>query len=417
MGAVRRLLLPALAVTAALAAAPASRADPGTPAPPAPKPPVAETLKNVEPWLASQDWAVRSLAAHGLRRRTEPGVVFLCARALAKERDPVVRGTLLGALQGRPRIDLVSEGGALLAEALVSALDEKNTLLRERAHALLARMPPVPLGDKPEILKGWWTRGKDALEREQVWLLQTPRVPPAGGAPSAPGETKTVAPVDPDVYAWVEGLQRDGLEVVLVVDSTGSMGGVIAAAKAQCQALVRRLRSLVPQFRAGLVTYDDGARLRVPLTVDAAELQRAFDKVGAGGGGDMEEGVDKGILLAMRQDQVGWSRKAHRVIVVVGDAPPHEGDVAPLLRRLAKAVEDELFDHPVCVHCVSTASEGVEHFGAIASAGRGFHVTLGTTDRLGEELVLLSFGAKFRALAIAWLEEVDKIRAAEPEAR
>jgi hypothetical protein len=410
-------VLPSLLLAAFLAAGARLGADPGPARPAAPAPPVAETLRNVEPWLASPDWTVRSLAAHGLRRRTEPGVVVLCARALAREKDPVVRGCLLGALQGRPRVDLVGEGGAGLADALVLALDEPNALLRERAHRVLTRIPPVPLGDKPEVLRGWWARGREALELEQGWILRTPRGPAAGGTPPAPGETQTFAPMDPDIYAWVEGLQRDGLEVVLAIDSTGSMGPVIAAAKAQCQALVRRLRSLVPQFRAGLVTYDDGARLRVALTTDPGELQKGFDKVAAGGGGDVEEGVDKGIYVALRQDQVGWSRKAHRVVVVVGDAPPHEGDVAPLLRRLTKAAEDEMFDHAVTVHCVSTAAEGVPHFGAIAAAGRGFHLTLGRTDRLGEELVLLTFGAKFRAVATAWLEEVDRIRAAEPEAR
>jgi Mg-chelatase subunit ChlD len=384
------------------------------PRPAPPEPPVAESLANVTPWLESKDWTVRSIAAYGLRRRTEPGVVVLCARALARETDPLVEGMLLGALQGRPRIDLVSEGGVTLAEALVGRLEHRHPLLRERAHALLTRMPPVPLGDKPEILKGWWARGREALAEEQAFLLKQPRAPAAGGAPAAPGETKTVAPVDPDVYSWVEGLQRDGLELVVVMDSTGSMGAVIAAAKAQCQALVRRLRFLVPQFRAGLVTYDDGARLRAPLTVDEAELQKAFDKVAAAGGGDIEEGVDKGIYLALKQEQVAWSRKAHRVIVVVGDAPPHDGDVAPLLKRLAKSADDEMFEHPVSVHCVATSSEGVEHFRAIAGAGRGAYITLGTTDRLADALVLLTFGNKYRTLAEAWLEEVDKLRATAP---
>ena len=409
MPSARALLLVGLLV------GPATAADtPPGPKPAPPVPPVAESLSNVQPWLESKDWTVRSIAAYGLRRRTEPGVVVLCARALAREEDPLVEGMLLGALQGRPRTDLVSEGGVVLAEGLVARLEHRHPLLRERAHALLARLPPVPLGDKPEILRGWWERGREALAEEQAFLLKQPRAPLPGGAAPAPGESKTVAPVDPDVYSWVEGLQRDGLEVVIALDSTGSMGAVIAAAKAQCQALVRRLRFLVPQFRAGLVTYDDGARLRAPLTTDEVELQRAFDKVAAAGGGDVEEGVDKGIYLAMKQEQVAWSRKAHRAIVVVGDAPPHDGDVAPLLKRLAKAAEDDLFDHPVSVHCVATTAEGVEHFRAIAGAGRGAYITLGTTERLADALVLLTFGNRFRAFAETWLEEVDKLRAAAP---
>ena len=196
------------------------------------------------------------------------------------------------------------------------------------------------------------------------------------------------------------------------------MGGVIAAAKAQCQALVRRLRFLVPQFRAGLVTYDDGARLRVPLTVDAAELQKGLDKVAASGGGDVEEGVDKGIYLALKQEQVGWSRKAHRIIVIVGDAPPARG------RRRSRC--SGASRSPPTTKCSTTpspstasppAAEGVRHFGPIAAAGAATTSRSAGTDRLGEELVLLTFGAKFRTLAEAWLEEVDRIRAAEPNPR
>jgi len=382
------------------------------PGAPALQPRVEASLQPLERWLAHKEWTVRSICAFGLRRRSEAGVVALASAALAREQEPMVCASLLSALAGRPRIELVSEGGVTLGAALVRLLEHPAAPLAQRAHALLARLPPLPLGDRAEILKGWWERGQDALAREQQHLLRERAAapPPLDAAPAAPGETRTVERDSPDVYALLESLTRDGLELVIVLDSTGSMGPVIAAAKAQCQALVRRLRWLVPQFRAGLVTYDDGARLRVPLTFDAQELQKGFDKLVAAGGGDFEEGVDQGLYLALKQEHVGWSRKAHRLAVVVGDAPPHAGDVAPLLRRLAQAREDDLFDHPVTVHAVSTDPEGVDHFGAIAHAGRGLHVTLGRTELLAHELVLLTFGPKHRALAEAWLEDVERVR-------
>lgn len=396
----------------------ASAGDPGAAPPPAaqaaPQAPVADSLASVAPWLSSPDWTVRSIAAFGLRRRAEPGTVVLLARLLARESDARVVGCALGALAGRPRVDLVSEGGTALAEALVRLLDQPHPLLAERALQLLSRLPTIDLGERADLLKGWWARGRLALEHEQAGLLARRAAPPPGGTPPAPGETETVAPQEPDLLTWVAGLQRDGLDLVIVMDSTGSMGGVIAAAKAQCQALVRRLRALVPQFRAGLVTYDDAARLRVVLTTDAEELQKGFDRLAAVGGGDVEEGVDKGIYLALKQEQVGWSRKAQRVVVVVGDAPPHLSDVAALLKRLARSAEDDLFDHPVTVHCVSTDGGGVDHFAAIARAGRGVHVSLGRTERLAEELVLLSFARSQRALAEAWLAELDRLEAGSP---
>jgi Mg-chelatase subunit ChlD len=413
MGDVARVTIARLALALLVVATPAAADGPPDPpgqAPPAAPAPAAPPLP-LKTWLTHKEWTVRSIFAFHLRRRPEPEVIGPIAEALAAERDLLVQASLLSALAGRPRVELVAEGGCTLAGALVALLDSPEPVIASRARAVLARVPPIQLGERDDLLRGWWERGKDALLREQQHLKaeRARQAAAPGGAPTAPGESRTVERETPDLYALFESLSRDGLDLVLVIDSTGSMGPVIAAAKAQCQSLVRRLRRLVPAFRVGLVTYDDGARLRVPLTRSAEELQKGLDMVAAAGGGDYEEGVDKGLYLAQRPDQVGWSRRAHRLAVVVGDAPPHEGDVAPLLKRLGAAGEDDLFDHPFVVHTVSTDPQGVPHFGAIARAGRGAHVTLGRTDLLAHELVLLTFGARHRAVAEAWLEDLERL--------
>ena len=229
--------------------------------------------------------------------------------------------------------------------------------------------------------------------------------------PPAPDETVTVpADRNTDLYDYVAELRRDGLEVCIVMDATGSMGQVIGRARNRAASLVKRLAWLVPRFRAGLVTYDDAARLRVALTTNGEALEEAFSKLVATGGGDWEEGVDKGIALALRQDRLAWSANAWRVILVIGDAPPHMGDVQPLLRRLVRARADPLYAHSVIVSTVSTYDGGVDHFEAIATAGGGIHVTLGDTRRLEAELVALSFGAAFRDRVQPWLDEVALLR-------
>jgi hypothetical protein len=103
------------------------------------------------------------------------------------------------------------------------------------------------------------------------------------------------------------------------------------------------------------------------------------------------------------------------VLVVIGDAPPHEEAVEPLVRLLGSAREDDLFDHPVTVHTVSTDPAGVDHFGRIAHAGGGFAVTLKRSSRLVEEIVALSLGGGFPDRVRPWLEEIERIRREDPD--
>jgi Mg-chelatase subunit ChlD len=372
-------------------------------------------LETLGRWLRQEDPILRALAAFELRRHADVGAVELATRSLGAETDPVVLGCALGSLAGRPRADLVAGGGSILPALLLRLAEHEHPLLRDRAYAALRRIAAEDPGRGIAAWRRWWLERRGALDEEQATLRAAAGAhPPEPPPPAAEGETVSVQGKRPDLYDYVARLRLEGLEVCIVIDSTGSMGPVIGAATSRSAALVARLQWLVPRFRAGLVTYDDGCRLREPLTADGEVLAKAFRKVSANGGGDWEEGVDKGISLALRQEALGWSRRAHRVIVVVGDAPPHEGDVAGLMARIAAAREDVLYDHPVVVHAVSTTAGGVEHFGEIARAGGGFHVTLDDLGRLAEELVALSFGADFQDRVRPWLQEVEHLRRLAP---
>ncbi|MHC5011295.1 MAG: vWA domain-containing protein [Planctomycetota bacterium] len=377
---------------------------------------VEPSLKPLEAWLHHADPILRAIAAFELRRQAGEGAVFLALGVLQEERDATVIGCTVGSLRGRPRIDLVAEGGATLPGILLRLVEHPHPLVRDRAWEVLRTLPAEDPGRGVDAWRRWWLASRAALTGEQAELLAARRQSAAGSPAPAAGEGQTVQGGSPsDLYDHVERLRRDGLELCIVMDHTGSMAPVIGAARGRAASLVRRLAYLIPRFRAGLVTYDDSARLRIALTTDAEALEKAFSKVGAGGGADWEEGVDKGIALALRQEQLAWSQHAHRVIVVIGDAPPHGYDVPGLIRRIATARQDELFTHPVIVHTVSTNSAGVDHFGAIAGAGGGLHVTLGNVGRLEEELVSLSFGAAFQDRVKPWLEEVEHLRRNAPK--
>ena len=138
----------------------------------------------------------------------------------------------------------------------------------------------------------------------------------------------------------------------------------------------------------------------------------------ASGGGDYEEGVDKALALAFEQRKVAWSRKALRVIVLVGDAPPHDDDAGPMMRTILARRDDPAFEAPVRIDTITTVpgarapDDLVPYFGDIARAGRGAALVLGSTRDLAAELLLASFGPAWREPLRALLDELDAFDAA-----
>jgi hypothetical protein len=261
------------------------------------------------------------------------------------------------------------------------------------------------------------------LERAEALTRRAAAAAAARRSAAAAGDEPRTASVPPLArYGDVERIAREGLEVMVCLDETGSMDPVIEAAKSGVARIVSRLRSLAPRFRVGLVTYDDGARLRVPLTADEAALSKAFRRVVAAGGGDEPEGVDKAIALAAAQRVSGWSGKAVRVVLVVGDAPPHEEDVASMMKFVDEARDDPLYDRPLRIDTISTNLEGdggpdglVPWFRAIAARGRGTAVRLGRPDDLALELVASCFGPEWRDAVRDLARDLDAFEAAAKE--
>ena len=376
--------------------------------------PVDEALESVRPWLRHEDWTVRSMGAHELRQRADLGTVHLLTRMLAAERHRYAAGCALAALRGRPRTDLVMEGGPELVDALLRWATHTHPAVRQWAREILVVIPPVRRGDKLAHYEGWWKRGRTALAREQQTLLKAVQNAKRE-VPQGPSSSEPPAPEE-DFYVRLERMARHGLQLCIVMDDTGSMGPWIGAATRGAVRLVARLKRYVPKFQAGLITYKDSAykRTRQGMTENDKELEKAFRKIAASGGGDWEEGVDKGIRMAMAQD-MGWGRKAHRVIVVIGDAPPHESDMPGLLRSIRSQREDPdyLYEYPIEIHTIS-AGGVVDRFPEIARLGGGTHLHLKQTGQLVDALVLLTFGGKHRDKVKAWMTQIDALAKRDP---
>src|SRR5437868_1316510 len=145
---------------------------------------------------------------------------------------------------------------------------------------------------------------------------------------------------------YVGGLRKVGLDVAIVVDSTGSMQNVIDEIRRRMDDLAATMQRLVPTARIGAVAYrdrDDDKVATAPrqsedflvkwtdLTFNVKKVQTFLDGIVAEGGGDWPEAVKDGLECAMRQ--LKWRQDAKKVIILVGSSPPHEKDV-PAIKKL-----------------------------------------------------------------------------------
>ncbi len=121
------------------------------------------------------------------------------------------------------------------------------------------------------------------------------------------------------------------LEMVFVLDTTGSMGGLLDGAKQRIWGIVNEVMQTEahPAVRIGLVAYRDRGDAYVtqvlPLTNDLDRVYTVLMAYEAGGGGDTPEDVRRALFEGVTQ--AGWSKQANglaQILFLVGDAPPHD---------------------------------------------------------------------------------------------
>jgi hypothetical protein len=152
------------------------------------------------------------------------------------------------------------------------------------------------------------------------------------------GQTKvqaTIKPGGPEQVVTLAGLKDNsgpvGVDMVFLLDATGSMGDEIEKVKASVGSIAQRIEQLpgssAPRF--GLVAFRDRGDEFVTRSWDFTSNIQQFSAnlsgVYAGGGGDMPESVNAGLHDAIHLP--GWTDNSTgrhlRMIVLVGDAPPH----------------------------------------------------------------------------------------------
>lgn len=117
------------------------------------------------------------------------------------------------------------------------------------------------------------------------------------------------------------------LDIVFVLDTTGSMGEEISRLKDTIEIINMNLVKLStkPKIRFGMVLYKDQEEEYVtkvvPLTVDLAKFQKELDKVEADGGGDEPEDLQSALQDTLKK--IEWDKNAVKLAFIITDASTH----------------------------------------------------------------------------------------------
>jgi DNA-directed RNA polymerase subunit RPC12/RpoP len=193
----------------------------------------------------------------------------------------------------------------------------------------------------------------------------------------------------------IQQLRRNGLDIVICFDSTGSMAGEIDQVKRQIERIGRTLVKLVPKARISIVTYRDQGDAYVakgmPLTGNIQDVKSYLDRIEADAGGDLPEAVDEGLRWSVTQNQ--FRSAARKVILIFGDAPPHAENMKKCL-ELASGFKGQQKGMISTVTCRATTP--LPEFYEIARAGGGEAFLTRHEREVMTQLMVLVFGSRHR---------------------
>ncbi|MBU0472170.1 MAG: VWA domain-containing protein [Nanoarchaeota archaeon] len=120
------------------------------------------------------------------------------------------------------------------------------------------------------------------------------------------------------------------MDVVFLIDSTGSMNDEIREVKTQIINLVEDVEVGYPKpdLMVGIVTYRDHENEEHEYLLKMHDLDSDIDdaldfirKIEARGGGDTPEAVADGLHAAIHK--IDWRKNSRKIVFLIGDAPPH----------------------------------------------------------------------------------------------
>ncbi len=124
-------------------------------------------------------------------------------------------------------------------------------------------------------------------------------------------------------------IKKPKMQVVFALDATGSMSGLISAAKDKIWSIVNSLTQteITPDIEVGLVFYRDRGDAfitkRIQLTDSMDMVYSELMEIQAQGGGDGPESVNQGLNEAVELFNWDKDTSTYKSVFLVGDYEPH----------------------------------------------------------------------------------------------
>ncbi|HAI10410.1 MAG TPA: hypothetical protein DCM28_01815 [Phycisphaerales bacterium] len=217
-----------------------------------------------------------------------------------------------------------------------------------------------------------------------------------------------------------EGFQKmvgqwrgSGLDIVLVIDVTGSMKPYLEQAKLRLRQIMGVITGILGDtnetmkvVRFGVVAYkdygddrsfDNAGRRWQPLTNNMTVVQRFLDSLHASGGGAIEEPIHRAMQLAADERVMDWKNGRLSVIILVADAPVHKAGK----EQLPKIAQRFAFTQGGRINTIDTGDGAranvLEDLQTLAQSGHGEAFLLEDQQAFWEHLIVSVFGREYKS--------------------
>ncbi|MFT5829477.1 MAG: hypothetical protein ACI9D0_000051 [Bacteroidia bacterium] len=221
----------------------------------------------------------------------------------------------------------------LLTVLTKKGLSYKHDFMHGKVVAVLERGLPQVSADEPADFKRWWRDNKRTYVTPK-WILPEP----PDGLPEAASASFLKRALD---------LNAAGMELAIVIDTTGSMQTTIDASAIALTEITEIMEGITPNLKVGLTEYKDylefgqGGQILVKMTTKISKVRKRLGSLVAGGGGDFPEAAYGALKVALGE-KMDWERAANKVVILISDAPCHPKNQAAMI-ELARSANESPF--------------------------------------------------------------------------